>query len=407
MQTIIFIGSNKSGTSRDALITSSKMGFYTVLFTDRKKIVRQRDEFTEVDNIIFLNDLLDEEKVLNEIRGLQKQGCEIRACISFIDPFVSYAAKIAGELDLMQLSSEALNKMEEKTRIRELLKEEAYSPYFTIFDFDEPIRTYAKKLETQLPLILKSPVSNGSKDVLLAKTKDEFIKGVKKLREKYPTTAVLIEEYLQGPQYLIEVMVCNNSINIVAIIEQEILNNDRFIIIGYLFPASLTNELSAKLDNTITNIIHQLGLANGNCHFEMRNVAGEWKLIEINPRMSGGAMNRIILEGTGINFVKEIIKLNLGEEPSLIPVKTQFVYARFLTVNSRGRLMKVTGKNRASNLIGVKEVFVKPRKGAILSDPHSLGDRYAYVIASADTAKQARKYALNAAKEIQFYLEPL
>lgn len=407
METIVFIGSNKSGTSRDALITSSNMGFYTVLFTDRKKFVKQREEFTEVDQIIFLNDLLDKEKVLNGINELRNMGYNIRACISFIDPFVSYTAKLSEELGLSPLSSEALKNIEDKICIRELIKDESYSPYFTIFQFDEPIKTFANRLEQQLPLILKSPSSNGSKDVLLAKTKDEFIKGIKVLIKKYPAMPVLIEEYLQGPQYLIEVMVYNDSINIVAVIKQEILNKDRFIIIGYLTPASLSNELTVQLEHVITNIIQQLGLSNGNCHFEMRNVAGVWKLIEINPRMSGGAMNRLIMEGTGINYVKEIIKLNMGEEPALIPSKSPFVYAHFITINSRGRLIKVTGKHRASIQKGVKEVFVKPRKGTILREPHSLGDRYAYVIATGDTAVQARKNALNAAKEIKFYLDPL
>jgi biotin carboxylase len=123
--------------------------------------------------------------------------------------------------------------------------------------------------------------------------------------------------------------------------------------------------------------------------------------------MSGGAMNRIILEGTGINLVKETLKLYLGQDPILKATKKTHVYAKYLTINSRGRLVKVTGKNKASNYDGVKEVYVKPRKGAILTKPYSLGDRYAYVIATADNPEQAKEIALSAAKEIKFYLDPL
>ncbi|WP_077211706.1 ATP-grasp domain-containing protein [Bacillus dakarensis] len=407
MQTIVFIGSNKSGTSRDALITSSKMGFHTVLFTDREQFLKQRKEFPEVDQLFYFDDLLEKNKILKKIKRLMKNGCDVRACLSFIDPYVSYTVQLSKELGLMELSYEALNKIEEKTRVREILKEKTYSPFYTTFIWDEPIRSYAKKFEQQLPLILKSPVSNGSKDVLLAQTHDEFTKSLRYLGKKYPSTPVLIEEYLQGPQYLIEVLVYNNFINIVAVIEQEILNSERFIITGYLFPANLTSESYVELEKVVTDIIHELGLTNGNCHLELRNVDGEWKLIEINPRMSGGAMNKIILEGTGINLAERVIKLCLGEEPYLNRSKTEFVYARFITINSRGRLIKVTGKNRASKMEGIKEVYVKPKKGTILTGPYSLGDRYAYVIAAADTAEQAKKYAITAAKEIKFYLDPL
>jgi biotin carboxylase len=162
-----------------------------------------------------------------------------------------------------------------------------------------------------------------------------------------------------------------------------------------------------ELELAVTNIIDELALVNGTCHLEMRLINQEWKLIEINPRMSGGAMNRIIEEGTGINLVQETIKLFLGEEPLLELTKRSHVYAKFLTINARGKLIKVTGKNKALSMNGVKEVFVKPRKGAILTKPYSLGGRYAYVIASAGTREQAKEIALAASNEIKFYLDPL
>ncbi len=217
---------------------------------------------------------------------------------------------------------------------------------------------------------------------------------------------VLIEEYLIGPQYLIEVVAYNKEINIIGVIEQDISNDNRFIVMGYKYPAPLVHEEYEKLEEAITTILSTLDLSDGACHLEMRNVKGEWKLIEINPRMSGGAMNRIIYEGTGINLAKEIIKLYLGEVPSFMKSRKTHVYARFLTVGSTGRLLKVTGKNRASKHEGVKEVFIKPRNGRLLTEPYSLGNRYAYVIASSDTPEDAERIALEAAKEIKFYMEP-
>ena len=73
----------------------------------------------------------------------------------------------------------------------------------------------------------------------------------------------------------------------------------------------------SKLEVAIKKILTTLEMVHGSCHLEMRWCKGVWKFIEINPRMSGGAMNRLIIEGTGINLVKEIIKMNLGQEPEL------------------------------------------------------------------------------------------
>jgi len=407
MQTIIYIGSNKSGTSREALSISTTMGYYTVLLTNRKEFIKQRKEFQEVHCMVYVEDLMDKEIILTIVRELEKDHKQICAVISFIDPFVSLAARISAELGLYQMSTDALAIMEEKTRFREQLKTLPVSPRFTVFHGEQSILRCVEEYQDYLPLILKSPVSNGSKDVLLVETTLEFKKGLEYLTKKFPAFPILIEEYLIGNQYLIEVIVKDEIISLVAIIEQEVDTGERFIITGYSFPSALENEAFEALHLAVTSIIQTLGLVNGTCHLEMRLIKGEWKLIEINPRMSGGAMNKIIQEGTGINLVKENLKLFLGEELNLEKTKRNYVFAKFLTINTRGRLIKVVGKNKAADYKGVKEVFVKPRKGAILTKPYSLGDRYAYVIASADTPEQAKEIALTASKEIKFYLEPL
>ncbi|WP_066320409.1 ATP-grasp domain-containing protein [Bacillus sp. FJAT-29814] len=409
MQTIVFIGSNKSGTSREALITSTEMGYYTVLLTDRKKFIQQRDEFPEVQRMMFVENLFEESNVFSIVHDLEQEGKQICAIISFIDPFVSYAGMLsqAWGFGRGNLSIEALSVIEDKNRFRSHLKGLPVSPRFSVIPFDEPIDKLIKEFEGSFPVILKSPVSNGSKDVLLVHTFNEMREGFQLLKRRFPNQAVLMEEYLIGPQYLIEVMVVNGEISIIAVIEQEILNGQRFIITGYQYPAILSMEENETLEHAVISIIRELELINGTCHLEMRNVNDQWKLIEINPRMSGGAMNRIIQEGTGMNLVKETIKLFLGIEPNLEKSFMKFVYTKYLVVEAKGKLIKVTGKNRALKHEGIKEVFVKPKKGTVLREPQSMGDRYAYVIAVSDTEEGAKFAAITAASEIKFYLEPL
>lgn len=405
MQTIVFIGSNKSGTSRDAIKAAEELGYFTVLLTDRDNFIKQRHEFPDVKEMIFVENL-DKGNSKEQISLLQKQGKQICCCISFIDPNIHLAATLSAEMGLFQLSTDAIYKMEEKIRIRESLKQHPFNPFYKVLYQGEDIDEFVDRYKDNLPLILKPPVSNGSKDIVLAQTSNAFHQGLRNLQKKHRHMPILIEEYVIGPQYLIEVVSYKNTINIIAVIEQEISNDNKFIIIGYKYPAFIESDEYERLEETVITILKTLKFTDGVCHLEMRNKAGEWKLIEINPRMSGGAMNRIINEGTGINLVKEILKLHLGETPDFIKTKENHVYARFLTIASSGRLLKVTGKNRALEHDGVKEVYIKPRMGSFLTEPYSLGNRYAYIIASADTPERAERIALKAAKEIKFYMEP-
>ncbi|MCA1011488.1 ATP-grasp domain-containing protein [Halobacillus halophilus] len=407
MQTIVFLGTNKSGSSREAIEAAMKMGYFTVLLTDNLKRLKQREEYPDVHLMIYVQDLTDKQLINRQIALIQKQGKEVRAVVSFVDPLVSTAAQVSMDLGLSSLSVEALYNMEDKTRFRKVLKGNPYNPFYSItsleMDSNEIFNRYIKRS----PTIVKSPISNGSKDVLLVKTLQEFEKAHRYMKKRFPNTPILLEEYLDGPQYLIEVVVHQGNVHIVAIIEQEISKVHRFIIMGYHLPAALPAPVCRELRLAVQSIADDLGFINGTCHLEMRLVNGKWKLIEINPRISGGAVNRLILEATGISLVKETLKLNLGQEPDLTPKKNASSFVQFITVRSPGKLVKVTGKLRAKSMSGVNKVYVKPKKGTILTPPLSMGHRYAYVLTSSEDPLEAKKIAKEAAKEIRFYLEPL
>ncbi|MGE8205260.1 ATP-grasp domain-containing protein [Heyndrickxia sp. NPDC080065] len=407
MKSIIFIGCYEFGTSREALTIAKEMGYFIVLLTNREKFKLKNHNLQDVDHLVFINNLLDEKSVTDEITKLKDNGLQICACISFIDPYISYTARLAKRLGLVEISENSLFIMENKIRFREKLKELSTSPFFTIIDFDTPIDQFVQKYISFLPLILKSPSSNGSKDVFLVDDTAKLEYRIRYLQKKYPRQPILAEEYLLGPQFLIEVLVHNNEMTVVGVIKQEVINNGRFIVTGYQFPANLNDEDHMNLHVSIKSIIDQLGLSCGSCHLEMRYVQGDWKLIEINPRMSGGTMNRIIEEGTGINLVKEILKMHLGEQPSLKVTQQQHVYAKYLTIYSPGKLLKIVGTEQALEHKGVKYVYIKPKVGSILTPPFSMGYRYACIIASAESSEHAKQIALEASKKIKFYLEPL
>lgn len=404
LKTIVFLGSYQDGTSREALRASKELGYYTVLLTDQKKIMQLKDDFSEVDAILFVTQLLDRHQVLATITDLVKDHKKICSCISFIDPYISYAASISAELGLPSFSVAALKKMEDKSIVREYLTDHSVTPFYKILP---PNDDQLEPLTAHLPLVLKSPHSNGSKDVILVSKAKQLIAGVKRLRNKYPTESILVEKYVHGKQYLIEVLVFQGEISIVAIVEQEILNGDRFIITGYSFPALLSPTEHDCLVTTVKRLTEQFELMNGNCHFEMRLVDQEWKLIEINPRMSGSAMNKIILAGRGIHLVKEVLKVSVGEQPTLSSTKENCVYAKFLTVNTHGKLLKIVGEEGARAYDGVIDVYIKAKLGAIITKPLSMGKRYAYVIATAQTPEQAQAIATKAVKEIKFFIVPL
>jgi biotin carboxylase len=403
LKTIVFIGTNKSGSSREAIKAAEKLGYVTVLFTNNGKQMHQREEYTDVHEMIFV-DTEDLSAMKEEIHKLQFQGKEIRTIISFINSYVYTASLLCDEFCKNYFSSETIYKMENKIETRLALKDQPFTPTFYTID-PADIDFFHTAIPTpSFPVMVKSPNSTGSKDALLAENEELLQKHINRLAEKYPKEPIIIEEYIDGDQYLVEALVHQGKILIAAIIKQEITQGKRFIITGYGVLTHVPEEIQVGIETVLSSIVTQLGIENGPLHLEMRCSKDGWKLIEINPRISGGAMNKMIDVAFGYNLVEETLKLSLGENPSLNRQRNHFVFTQYIIVSNKGMLERVTGKTRAQKSPGVIDVYIKPRKGTLLTPPLSMGHRYAYVMASGTTLDHAKHLAKIAAQEITFHL---
>ncbi|MGI6768707.1 MAG: ATP-grasp domain-containing protein [Bacilli bacterium] len=400
---IIFLGTQKSGSSREALQAAENLGYFTCLFTKNYKQISDRHSYPEV-HIMQYCALDNIDAVRETIRYLQHSALKIRAIVSFIDPYCALAARLAEEFGVGCFSYEAMEIMQNKHKTRELLKDSPYNPRFTVItkeNYEESERT-VKRL---LPAVIKYIDSNGSRDVYYCDRYSDYLKNSERLFNQYGDGTLILEEYLDGEQFIVEVLVIAGKVNIVAVVEQEIeYINEHFIITGYNLLTNYSRSYFEKLKKSTEEIVKLYGLENGPCHLEMRLVKGNWKLVEINPRISGAGMNRFLDIGFGINLVQETLKLALGKEVNLERKHNKNTFAQHVILERSGILKKITGKREVLASPGVKYVYVKPRKGSYLSPPSSLGNRYAFVIATGGTEKEARWNAKSAAEKIVFHL---
>ncbi|PWK11516.1 ATP-grasp domain-containing protein [Tumebacillus permanentifrigoris] len=404
MKTIVFLGTNKSGSSREAIRAAERMGYYTVLLTNRHAMLNQPEQFPEVHRMI-LDNLRDLPRLRQKLRRLQnEQGLRISAIYSCLDSHVHTAALLSQEFCGTPVSVEAIQRMEDKILTRQSLQGTPYSPYYAVHQPDDSLDDMSCVQADTLPLVVKSPSSAGSKDVLLAQTDEQLRTHTRKLLDKYPEQPVLFEEFLKGPQFLVEVLVEDGNVHLVAVILQEITDTSPYLVMGYAVLPTIGRQFLAKLSQAVEDIIEALGMWRGACHLELRLVRGAWKLIEINPRISGGAMNQMIKAAYGIDLTEQTLRLWLGESVSMSRLHSNDVFTRFLTVEKSGVLKKVTGRNKAWRMPGVVDVFIKPIKGQYVTTPSSMGHRYAYVMATGRSVEEARSQATAAAAEIQFHL---
>ncbi|MCM3390586.1 ATP-grasp domain-containing protein [Ureibacillus chungkukjangi] len=405
MESIIFLETNKSGSSRDGIKAAKELGYKVHLLTAKRKIQQESDQYQEIDEIYILN-LRDLQLVEDTIFKINSSN-SVKCIVSFIDSYVYLAAKLSNQFCQTRLSAKAMEIMEDKILTRHHLKQKKYSLYYYILKQDKSVKEFLKDFRAKFPLVVKLPKSCGSKDVYFVKSVVQLQNRLNFLRNKYTDEEILIEEYLDGTQVIVESLVHEGRIQIASIIEQEITRSEKFIVTGYSISNEIeTNKLKALIEVS-HEIINDLGLMNGNCHLELRYDGKAWKLIEVNPRIAGGVVNDLIQEAYGYNYAKQIIQVYSGNIPLINKSKEETIYAHYMTVHTLGKLQKVTGKSNALKIPGVIDVFIKPKKGRMLMPPLSMGNRYGYVLAKGKTKEEAKKVALIAADKIKFFIEPL
>ncbi len=298
------------GSSYEGVKAAKTLGYHTILLTNRTLFMEEKGNFSEID-FVRLTDMSSTDDIFKAIADIISEDYVIGCFISFLDEYVHLAAMLTNELCNSSLSFEPLIIMSDKIATRRYLSKKDYTPFYKVITANDSIDEKGKALKDLFPLIIKSPQSNASRDVILVDNLREFKKGVKRIQSKNPLNPILIEEYLQGPQYLVEVVVFNGKVSIPAIVEQEVTKGERFIITGYSLCPEIAKALLQGLEETVHSIIADLHLENGTCHLELKLTDKGWRLIEINPRMAGGAMNRMIEEAYGFNLAEQTIQLFL------------------------------------------------------------------------------------------------
>ncbi|AXI00022.1 ATP-grasp domain-containing protein [Sporosarcina sp. PTS2304] len=402
MEAIVFLGASTSGSSQDAISATRRLGYKTILMTDRKQ--RKSNEFYSIDHVVHMESM-EREMIKRKIIEWSDIYA-IRLLVSFVEPYVSLAASLSNEFCRTRISWRAMQRMEDKIGTRTALLDDPTNCDFTIIS-NEFIGKLTEQTTLKFPVIIKNPLSTGSKNVYCIENDQDFELAKKKLSSRFPNQSSIVEEYVEGTQYVIEVVVCNGKPVIVAVIQQEITKRISFIVTAYNVLVNMEDIMYVELTETIQSIMKKIGLHHGACHVEMRYTDKGWRLIEINPRISGGAMNRMIEESTGINLVEETIKLYLGETPNFIRTENRPVYTSYITFTTYGYLLKVKGVKQAESSPGVVNVHIKPAIGEIVMPAISMGYRYGYVMAVGKTETEAKSRAEQAIRLIKYYIEPI
>lgn len=318
-------------------------------------------------------------------------------------------ARVAADLSLPGLCPETARLCTHKDE-RLLALQAAGIPVANFVPVSNRDRLMDMALEFGFPLVLK-PVDNaGSRGVQRVDRAEYLMASYDEAMRYTKNSTVLLERFLCGPQISTEAVVYQGKIHHFAFADRNYANEKfyapYFIEDGINFPSVLSEDLQADVLNLVEKTIKRLGIDFGAAKGDIVIHDGVPHIIEMASRTSGGWFGAgSIPIATGVNPLKPLLQMSMGEEPDLAalkPTRQLSCAQRYWIPQQDAIFHSATGFEEVEAMPGV-EMFNAffPASGTRLEKAHHHAQRYAQVICTGATREEAMIRAEAAIRAIQ------
>ena len=165
------------------------------------------------------------------------------------------------------------------------------------------------------PVIVKPRDNSGSRGVKLCRSKEELAASMSEAFEVSKLDTVLVEEYIEGPEYSIEGLHYDGKAEVIQFTEKKTTEFPYNVELGHKQPANLTDEQKDSIREIVSKIGKALKFENCPSHTELKiNKRGIF-VIETSPRLGGDYITSTLVPlSTGINMEDQLLHIALGEK---------------------------------------------------------------------------------------------
>lgn len=171
--------------------------------------------------------------------------------------------------------------------------------------------------------ILKPSRNSGSRGiakVVRDMNKADFINAYNIALNESRDKSVLLEQFIEGPEFSIEIIVWNGKVNVLTVTDKKTTGAPHFVELGHNQPSCYSAEEVEFLKAAAVAGVKALGVNNCACHAEAKLMDGKAYLMEIGARLGGDFISTELTHlSTGIDMVAAAINVALGIEPDLNP----------------------------------------------------------------------------------------
>jgi len=318
---------------------------------------------------------------------------------------VQSSARIAENLHLPGISQDAALAATDKWVMRNRFVEAGIpGPRFRLA-VDEQDAFNATR-EIGFPVVIK-PVDNaGSRGISRVEREAELSAAFHLARRWSKKQRVIIEEFMPGTEVTVESLTYNGLTSVLAMSDKKHVPFPNCVAIDLTYPPDLSDGMQQHLRELVQEAVSALGIDCGATHAELMVTENRASFVEIAARGGGfRVFSDMIPLVSGVDAVRETVKMALGIEPDIRPKFKKSAVLRFFNPPQRGKLLRVEGVEEARGADGIVDLGIGVQPGDVLKEITGDGERPGFLIATGETRQEAVGNADRAEALVEFKVE--
>lgn len=362
---------------QEPLIQKAKsMGIETHVFAWKANDVGEKSA-----DYFYPISIVEKEQILEKCCEIGIDGiCSIASDLAMVA--VNY---VASQMGLVGNSMDAMEKSTNKHLMR--MAFEAHgdpSPKSILTDDPNSVDLDSLKF----PVIVKPTDRSGSRGITKLESAEGLHDAICRAVEQSFEKKALVEEFAVGQEYSVEYISFCGQHHFLALTHKFTTGAPHFIETGHLQPAPVSIATENNIRRVVEHALDSLGVENGASHTEVKvDGNGQVRLIEIGARMGGDFIGSDLVEmSTGVDFVRAVIDIALGNTPDLSPrYKGRTAAVRFIFSEDDLNVLEALKKEHPAYL---KRAEVHQITGTVTDS----STRFGFFLLEADDAEQLLPY---------------
>ena len=181
--------------------------------------------------------------------------------------------------------------------------------------------------DMHFPLIVKPVDCNSSKGVRRCNDWDDLSKFFTDAITFSRTNTAVVEEFIEGVELSVDVYVENGKARVLCISQSDkIADQDKFIIFRAIWPANVSEDVVAQINDVAQEIADAFGIYNSPMLIQFLSDGKKVYVVECSARTGGGVKYLLIKRTSGFDVIKAVVDLTLGTIPHVGEIKAEQKY---------------------------------------------------------------------------------